>query len=125
MKSLFTILLYSLTVYPCQGQTDRLPTPSGNYSIGVTYLSFTDDSRKELFDNSQKSYREITVKTWYPSDNKNNPEPYILNTEAEFVLKYLQFPEIYKNLITNSSRDVLVSSKENQYPILMQLQLHQ
>jgi len=119
MKSLFTLLLYSLTVYPSQGQTDRLPIPSGNYSIGVTYLSFTDDSRKELFDYNQKSYREITVKTWYPSDNKNSPEPYMLNTEAEFVLRYLQFPEIYKDLITNSSRDVLVSSKEKQYPILI------
>lgn len=119
MTGLFTLLLCALMAYPSQSQTDRLPKPSGNYSIGVSYLSFTDDGRKELFDNSQKSFREITVKAWYPSDNKSNPEPYFLNAEAEFALRYLQFPEIYKDLITNSSRDAPVSSKENKYPILI------
>jgi predicted dienelactone hydrolase len=119
MRGLFTLLLCALMAYPSQSQTDRLPKPSGNYSIGVTYLSFTDDGRKEIFNNSQKSFREITVKAWYPSDNKSNPEPYFLNAEAEFVVRYLQFPEIYKDLITNSSRDVPVSSKEKKYPILI------
>jgi predicted dienelactone hydrolase len=119
MRGLFTLLLCALMAYPSQSQTDRLPKPSGSYSIGVTYLSFTDDGRKELFDNSQKSFREITVKAWYPSDNKSNPEPYFLNAEAEFAVRYLQFPEIYKDLITNSSRDVPVSSQENKYPILI------
>ena len=102
-----------------QSQTYTLPRPSGKYFIGITYLSFIDDNRKELFDNKQEINREITVKVWYPSDNRSNPEPYFLNAEAEFVMKYLQFPEIYKNLKTNSSRDVPMSSKENKYPILI------
>lgn len=102
-----------------QSQTETLPEPTGKYYIGVTYLSFIDQNRKELFDNEQEKNREITVKVWYPSDIKSDAEPYLLNSESEFVIKYIQFPEIYRNLISNSSRDVPVSSKEKIYPVLI------
>ena len=119
MKHVFILLLCGLVFNSGQSQTNTLPKPTGKYFVGITYFSFIDDNRKELFDNNQESNREITVKAWYPSDNKSNPEPYFLNAEAEFVMKYLQFPEIYKDLKTNSSRDVPLSSKENKYPILI------
>lgn len=117
MKNLLTFLLFFVLSYPCHSQTSTLPRPSGKHSIGINYLHFTDNSRKELFDNSQKSYREITVKSWYPADEKSNLEPYLPN--AEFAIKYCQFPEIYRDLKTNSSRDVPVSSKEKEYPVLL------
>jgi len=119
MKGIFILILSGLLSNTIQGQTEALPKPTGKHLVGIIYLSFIDDNRKELFDNNQEINREITVKAWYPSDNKSNPEPYFLNAEAEFALKYLQFPEIYKNLKTNSSRDVPMSSKENKYPILI------
>ena len=119
MKIIFIILLSGLLSNIIQCQTNILPKPTGKYFVGITYISFIDDNRKELFDNNQESNREITVKIWYPSDYRSNPEPYFLNAEAEFVMEYFQFPEIYKNLKTNSSRDVPMSSKENKYPILI------
>ena len=119
MKRISILLLFGLLFNTGQGQTEALPKPTGKHLVGITYLSFIDDGRKELFDNNQEIDREITVKAWYPSDNKSNPESYFLNAEAEFALKYLQFPEIYKNLKTNSSRDVPMSSKEDKYPILI------
>ena len=119
MRHTFILLLLSSFIATGQSQTNILPKPTGEYYVGVTYLSFIDDNRKELFDNNQESYREITVKAWYPSDNKTKPELYFLNAEAEFAMKYLKFPEIYKDLKTNSSRDVTLSSKENKYPILI------
>jgi hypothetical protein len=117
MKNLLTFMLCLALSYPGHCQTKTLPKPSGKHSIGINYLHFTDDSRKELFDNTQKSYREITVKSWYPTDEKSNLEPYLSN--VEFAIKYCQFPEIYRDLKTNSSRDVPVSSKEKEYPILL------
>ena len=119
MKCILILILSGLLSSTVQGRTDALPKPTGKHLVGIIYLSFIDDNRKELFDNNQEINREITIKAWYPSDNKSNPEPYFLNAEAEFALKYLQFPEIYKNLKTNSSRDVPMSSKENKYPILI------
>ena len=119
IKCVFILLLCGLVLNSVQSQINTLPKPTGKYFVGITYLSFVDDNRKELFDNNQESNREITVKVWYPSDNKTNPEPYFLVAEAEFAMKYLQFPEIFKDLKTNSSRDVPLSSKENNYPILI------
>lgn len=119
MKCILILLLSGLLSNTIQGQTEALPRPTGKHLVGITYLSFIDDNRKELFDNKQESNREITVKIWYPSDNESNSEPYFLDAESEFAMKYLQFPEIFKNLKTNSNRDVPMSSKENKYPILI------
>ena len=102
-----------------QSQTESLPKPTGKYFVGVTYLGFVDYNRKELFDNNLEKNREITVKTWYPSDIKSDFAPYLLKSESEFAVKYLQFPEIFRTLKTNSSRDVPLSSKESKYPILI------
>ena len=119
MERIFILLICSILFNSGQNKNDTLPSPSGKYFVGITYLSFIDDNRKELFDNKQESNREITVKVWYPSDNESNSEPYFLDAESEFAMKYLQFPEIFKNLKTNSNRDVPMSSKENKYPILI------
>jgi hypothetical protein len=117
MKSLFTFLLCFVLSLPGQGQTDILPRPSGKHSVGVCYLYFTDDSRKELFDNSHKSNREITVKAWYPADEESNSEPYFLN--ADFAVDNCQFPEIFRSLKTNAGRDLLVSIQKKEYPVLV------
>jgi len=119
MKHTFILLLLSSFFATGQSQNESLPQPTGKYFVGVTYLSFVDHNRKELFDNKQEKDREITVKAWYPSDIKSDFEPYLLNSESEFAIKYLQFPEIFRTLKTNSSRDVPVSSKEKKYPVLI------
>lgn len=119
MKALSALLLCALMAHLNQTQTNTLPKPTGQYFVGVTYLSFIDDNRIELFDDNQESNRDITIKAWYPSDNASDPEPYLLNAESEFAIKYFQFPEIYTSLTTNSSRDVYISSKEDKYPILI------
>jgi len=119
MKPIIILLFLSSFFATAQNQTETLPKPTGKYCVGVTYLSFVDHKRKELFDNNHGKSREITVKVWYPSDIKSDFEPYLLNSESEFVIKYLQFPEVYRTIKTNSSRDVPLSSKENKYPVLI------
>lgn len=117
MKKLAMLIMFFILHSSGQSQTNALPKPSGKYLTGITYMNFTDETRKELFDNSGQSFREITVKAWYPSDEKSNPEPYLLN--ADFAIKYCMFPEILRNLKTNSGRDLPVSSGENKYPVLI------
>lgn len=118
-KGILVLLICAVIAWPVRGGTDTLPEPSGKYHVGVTYLSFTDLSRKELFDDSGESNRDITVKAWYPSDDVSDPEPYMLKSESDFAVKYMQFPETYSGLISNSCRDVPVSSGEDRYPVLI------
>jgi len=101
----------------CEGQKHQLPGPGGDYSTGVTLLSFTDSSRKELFDNSGASFRSITVKAWYPSDSAGEAAPYFENPEA--VMNSFGFPELYRDLLTNAGRDIPVSTKEKSFPVLI------
>ena len=117
MRNLLTFMLLLASVGSGFSQTNTLPKPSGEYATSVTYLHFTDAGRKELFDNTGESDREITVKVWYPTDEKNGFEPYLLN--ADFAIKYCMFPELFRNLMTNSGRDLPVSNHEKIYPVLI------
>jgi len=98
-------------------QNNLLPKPSGNFLIGVNHISLNDRSRKELFDNSQNSYRNLTIKVWYLTDIRTEYEPYLENADA--VIKNWQFSENYRNPITHSSKGVPISKRENSYPILI------
>jgi len=113
-SAFLVVALFFASVF---GQTNSLPKPSGKYFVGVTYLSFTDEKRIELFDNDQKSKREITVKVWYPADERSKPEPYLRN--IDFAIKYCQFPETYRNLTTNSSLNIPAPINAGKYPILV------
>lgn len=117
MKILLTNLMCLFMSYSCQIQTNTLPSPSGNYKVSIHYVHFTDESRIELFDNDLDSKREITAKVWYPTDKKSACEPYVRN--ADFAIKYCMLPEIFRDLRTNSGRDLPVSSKEKKYPVLL------
>ena len=117
MKYLIFILLGTCSLVSCYGQNKLLPKPSGDFLIGVNYLSLTDSSRKELFDNSRNSYRNLTVKAWYPADIRIDYEPYLEN--ADIVIKNWQFSEDYRNLITHSSKGVAISQRKKSYPILI------
>ncbi|MBE0673924.1 MAG: hypothetical protein IH591_04625, partial [Bacteroidales bacterium] len=116
MKNLLILLIFLNYCVTVDCQDNSLPRPSGKYCAGVTYLSFVDLNRKEIFDDTNEKYREITVKAWYPSDVKSETEPYLLSTESDFAITNLQYTELYSTLKSNSSRDVPVSSNNNNYP---------
>lgn len=115
-KILFPFFMFIL-LNSCSGQNDQLPKPSGKYQSGVSYLNLIDSSRKELFDNERTSYRELTIKAWYPSDIKTEPTLYLEN--PGIIGANFGFTEVYKALKTNSSRGVPVSSAESRYPVLI------
>ncbi len=110
-------LISSFALLSCNAQKNQLPKPNGKYLIGVDYLSFTDKSRKELFDNNKSSYRNITVKVWYPSDEKADYAPYLKN--VDYAINNFNFPESYRNLLTNSYKVVPISKLEKTFPVLI------
>ena len=119
MRHTVTLLLLCSILTAAKSQPDTLPKPTGRYNVGVTYRNFIDNSRIEIFDSTNTSFREITTKVWYPSAQKSVPEPYFLKAEANIATKYIQYPAFYNDLKTNSSRDVHISSQANNYPVLI------
>ena len=117
MKKTSVILLCTVLTLTAFSQTSKLPKPSGKYYTGITYLNFTDNTRRELFDNTGAKNREITIKAWYPAEKQTVKEPYF--PDPEFAVKKLQYPESFGNLTTNSSRDVPAASVETKYPVLI------
>jgi hypothetical protein len=83
-RILLFVCTFSLLI-SCRGQDNQLPRPSGKYLTGVSYLSFIDSSRKELFDNEGKKFRALTIKIWYPTDKQTEPELYLENPETVIV----------------------------------------
>jgi len=119
MKRVFVMMLSGILVACVFSRAETLPKPTGKHFVGVTYLSFIDKTRKEIFDPKLESFREFTMKAWYPSDRQADPEPYLLKAEADFATKYLQFPPLYKELMSHSGRDLPVSTQEKKYPVLI------
>jgi hypothetical protein len=117
MKKYFVVLMFMAVILPAEGSAHTLPKPSGKYFVSVHYLHFTDENRIELFDNDLNRKREITVKGWYPTDEKSGSAPYLLN--ADFAVKYRMMPEMFRDLKTNSGRDLPVSTKEKKFPVLI------
>ena len=54
MRRIFILLLCSVLFRFGQSQDNVLPRPTGEYFIAVTYLSFVDEGRKEIFDSTQE-----------------------------------------------------------------------
>lgn len=112
------MLVLAAILNACVAQPKQLPKPSGDFFVGVDYLSFTDTARIELFDNNSEAYRELTVKTWYPADvEPSNTTPYFY--DADVIVKYFAFPEIYSEIVSNSSRAAPLSNRENSYPVVI------
>jgi dienelactone hydrolase len=59
----------------------------------------------------------MAVKVWYPSGEKGNQAPYLEN--VDFAINNFNFPEIYRNLLTNSFMEVPISIAEKRFPVLI------
>lgn len=115
---IFILITLVVTLASCI-QAAELPEPRGNYPIGITYLSFTDQNRSEIFTSDPTDNREITVKAWYPAEPVENAKlaPYIRN--AEEIVPIFNLPTSIINIKTHSKLDLSVSQAQETFPVLL------
>lgn len=115
---IFILITLVVTLASCI-QAAELPEPRGNYPIGITYLSFTDQNRPEIFTSDPTDNREITVKAWYPAEPVENAKlaPYIRN--AEEIVPIFNLPTSIINIKTHSKLDLSVSQAQETFPVLL------
>ena len=119
MRPVFSIIIISFLAIltGTRRAENKLPEPSGKYPAGVTYLSLTDSSRKELFDNNKNSYRDLTIKVWYPTGKKSASELYL--EDPDRIISLFGFSNTYRTLRTNSSKGIKISADKEMYPVLI------
>ena len=115
---IFILITLVVTLASCI-QVAELPEPTGNNPIGITYLSFTDQSRPEIFTSDPTDNREITVKAWYPAEPVKDAKmaPYIKN--AEEIVPMFNLPTSIINVKTHSKLDLPVSQAQKTFPVLL------
>ena len=115
---IFILIILIITLSPFIYALE-LPEPSGNYSIGITYLSFTDQNRFEIFTSNPTDKREITVKVWYPAESAENAKlaPYIRN--AKEMVSIFNLPTSIIDIKTHSNLNLSVSQAQETFPVLI------
>lgn len=102
-----------------------LPSPKGKYQVGTQLFSFTDNSRKEIYANSN-TQRMLPVQVWYPTEEKfcgdKEPEFYMEKESCKNFERVLGIPYLLRHLAsvkTNSYKEVPISNQEHKYPVVI------
>jgi dienelactone hydrolase len=110
-------LIFSILVtFSCAAE---LPAPSGKYSVGTAYLSFTDTSRNEIFTDDSRDVRTITGRIWYPAKNEGNGETAYYFPEADQMANQFNMPNTVVNLKTNSHFNLPLVDSPAALPVLI------
>ncbi len=117
------LLLAGIYLYLNSKNLKELPKPMGNYTVGITHLEFTDLDRKEIFDKTKDSYREIPVTIFYPADSDEGKSSASYSTpEALKMMSKLTSGLWNKNmskLKTHVYEDVKISNNKDNYPVII------
>lgn len=91
----FTFLLLLLTsVPPSFLPVFRIPKPTGPFDVGTNTLFFTDYSRMDIHSEETGTYRELSVRIWYPAevDGSEKSVPYMKAEEARALAELYHMP---------------------------------
>ncbi|WP_340013052.1 hypothetical protein [Paenibacillus sp. FSL K6-1318] len=104
------------------GNLKALPKPMGTYVVGLTEMSFTDDTRVGLFEFATEEPRHVPVMIFYPADHHyGKPQsPYTSKEEAEHFSKSSRglISSKVQHLKTHSYRDIPLSAECESYPVI-------
>lgn len=125
MINLFGVILLLIIAIHLILPVVDLPSPKGKYHVGTQLFSFTDNSRKEIYTNSNIP-RMLPVQVWYPTDERfcRDKEPeYLMEKEScKNFERVLGIPFLFRHLVsvkTNSYKEVPISNQEDKYPVIV------
>lgn len=121
---LLILLLLISIAFPLIFPIVKLPAPEGKYSVGTTFMSFIDKSRKDMF-SDKNAYRDIAVQIWYPADNTTGKETLNFFPEgkmSDYLAQSMSMPNIFNQVSlvkTHSYLNADLSDKVSKYPIIL------
>ncbi len=130
-KKVFGVFFLSLSIISLGlimfFQVNKLPEPTGSYSVGTISFDLVDKERLELYGDKIGEERKFKAQMWYPSDDVTEGEraPWIEDgvKVSRMIPKDIGLPGFlidYSSLIkSNSYKGVPISEKEEKYPIVI------
>ncbi len=104
-----------------------LPTPTGEYAVGVHYLHLTDEARLDPFLTGTTRQRELMVKIYYPAED-GRAKPYLryFHNSPEMIRAFASFYNMPKFVFdhfrlvkTNSKESLPLSHRQDVYPVVL------
>jgi hypothetical protein len=100
----------------------NIPHPSGTFEIGSSILFFRDSTRLDLFSHEKNSFREFSVRTWYPaSPGKTDKRvPYMQTDEAGYLAIQMKAPAFMLSHFKYIKTDSYINAKpvEGLFPVI-------
>jgi len=118
---LFSII--SLLSFPI----DKLPIPGGPYEVGTRIYELEDQTREEIYTDTETDNRKIKYQVWYPTDDTESFEKSKWITEGKVLTRQLaksfRFPAFMLDhtaeIDSNSYLGAPVSEAEKNYPVVV------
>lgn len=125
---LLSLVIFSLAVlFPKAFIMFELPTPTGQYKVGIKDIHLIDKSRREVATDDTTDYREVMVRAWYPAEIEKNdtPEPFLREIEPvhqifrrsipipAFILSHL------KKIPSHSYLNARTAKSPEKFPVLV------
>ena len=102
----------------------ELPEPIGKYSVGITQLDFTDNSRKKVFPfEEDNAFRKIPVTIFYPAESNSGKDsaPYS-SPELLEALSKMTFGLLSQNVAkvkTHCYGNTPIATAKDNYPVII------
>ncbi|MCL2807084.1 MAG: hypothetical protein FWD27_02815 [Coriobacteriia bacterium] len=104
-----------------------LPTPTGNYAVGVQHLHLVDENRNNSFFTGSLDKRELMVKIYYPAeDEASQPFVHYFRGSKELAGAYLKengFPGAFFQQLayaqTHSKENLQLARQHSSYPVIL------
>lgn len=120
---LFFISILALIVFPLE----KIPKPSGKYSIGTRSYDLVDKSREAVYSSELSENRKIKFQIWYPSDQTKGLKKSKWIQDGKALSRHLAnnmhlpaFALDHTNLIkSNSYIDAPINNDLENYPVVV------
>lgn len=123
-----SFIFLSITMFLAQAfPVFTLPTPTGNYAVGIQYFHLVDEHRKEPFLEGTTKNRELMVKVYYPAQ-KDGSKPFstYFHGSSQLIRSFTAFYNLpdfvfdhFSQVNTNAKDNLPISDAELSYPVIL------
>ncbi len=124
---LFILLLVLFVAFILIFPKEKIPVPTGEFSVGTRIYELEDTKREELYTDDEDDHRRIKYQIWYPAESTEGYKKAKWISDGTTLTRQLarsfHLPSFVLDhtaeISSNSYIDAPVSSSKNRYPVVV------